>query len=464
MRSKPVLATFIFLVLAVGAGLLAYTLPALPSEALPMVVLLALLCAGAQYLPVSLFVSSSVSVALAFAWLALTLYGPAAAILVNVPSIFVHALYPKRRPAHKVVFNLGLTACAAGGAGLVYQTVGGEVPVASYQAGIIPLALAVLTYYVIDCGGVALAVSISEDSPLRAVWRRTYMGLLPHYLAVGGVSLGMALAYQMMGVAGMLFFSLPLVMAWQAFKAYSQKSAEVQDRDRELSEIELLLDKVVHSTVAQVARPDSQPKQTQWDPSQMELAMEYAAETARRLGLDAQTVATTRLAALLHDLGQALLPETVLQKRGRLDAEESALVREHPRLGARLVQEVATAHGLAEVILHHHERFDGRGYPAGLTGAAIPLAAQIVGVVEAYQAMTSQRPFRDAYSQQEAEARLTASAGGQFNPAVVEAFLAARQKVAEARAERCRAATAQALLASGQVARPLGSRLGATSR
>ncbi len=443
--------------------MLAYTLPSLSAEALPMVLLLALLCAGAQYLPVSLFVSSSVSVALAFAWVALILYGPAAAILVNVPSIFVHAFYPKRRPAHKVAFNLGLTACAAGVAGLVYQTAGGVVPVTSYQAGIIPVALAVLTYYLIDCGGVALAVSISERSPLRAIWRRTYRGLLPHYLAVGGISLGMALAYQTMGVVGMLFFSLPLVMAWQAFKAYSQKSAEVRERNRELNEIELLLDKVVHSAVAQVARPESQPKQARWDPSQMELAMEYAAETARRLGLDHQMVATTRLAALLHDLGQALLPETVLHKNGPLDAEESALVQEHPRLGAQLVQQVAAAEGLAEVILHHHERFDGRGYPAGLTGPAIPLPAQIVGVVEAYQAMTAQRPFRDAYSQEEAVTRLLAGAGSQFNPAVVEAFLAARQKVTEARAVRCRAATVQALLASGQAARPLGSRLGATS-
>ena len=465
MTRKLGLNAYILLVFALGVGLLAYTLPTLAPESLPLVGLLALMCAGAQYLPVSLFASSSVSVALAFAWVGFLLGGPAAAILVNIPSIIVHAFHPKRRPLGKVVFNLGLTACAAGAGGLIYGRFGGELPIVSDQSAALPLALAVLVYYVIDCGGVAVVLRLSEGGSLAAIWRDTYLGLFPQYMAIGGVSLGMALAYRSIGVVGLLLFSLPLVMAWQSFKAYAIKSAEVRSRSLELSETEHLLDAVVRSRVQQTAMPSSQPITGDWDPSHMEVAMEYAAETARRLGLDTQAVSTTRMAALLHDLGQALLPESVLEKRGPLTESEKTLVCDHPRLGANLVREMATTSGLAEAILYHHERFDGRGYPSKISGSSVPVSAQIVGVVEAFQAMTSKRPYRSAYSAKEAMGRLWSSAGDQFNPAVVEAFVLAQQSVTEAREERRQATTARALFASAQQerSRPLGSRLIAIS-
>lgn len=463
MDSRPGLTIYILLVFSLGAGLLAYTLPTLPPETLPLVAFLSLLCAGAQSLPVSLFHSSSISVALAFPWVAMMLGGPAAAILVNVPSIFVHAVYPKQRAVRKVTFNLGITACAAGTAGLVYQAAGGTVPVGTYQAGIVPLGAAAICYYVIDCVGVALAVSLAEGRSFLSLLRGTYLGLLPHYLAIAGISLGMALAYQTIGLVGMLLFGLPLVMAWQSFKAYSLKSAEARARSAELSETEHLLDEVVRSALGRVVQPVSLP-QPGWDPSQMELAMEYAAETARRLGLDEATVATARLAALLHDLGQALLPEAVLNKRGPLDDSERALIQGHPRLGAQLVREIAHTPGLAEAILHHHERFDGAGYPSRLAGPAVPIAAQIVGVVEAYQAMTAKRAFRGAFSPEEAMERLLQSAGSQFNPAVVEAFSVARSAVASARAQRRRAAMSQAFAQANQPrSRALNSRLAESS-
>ena len=151
-----------------------------------------------------------------------------------------------------------------------------------------------------------------------------------------------------------------------------------------------------------------------------------AEATARLLGRPDEEVHLIRLAALLHDIGKLGIPDAILHKPGPLTEQEWAVMSRHPEIGRQiLVQAGGIFVLLSRIVVAHHERWDGNGYPYGLTQDAIPLGARILAVVDAYDAMTSQRPYRQALSAADARGELERCAGSQFDPQVVAAFLQA---------------------------------------
>jgi HD-GYP domain-containing protein (c-di-GMP phosphodiesterase class II) len=144
---------------------------------------------------------------------------------------------------------------------------------------------------------------------------------------------------------------------------------------------------------------------------------------ARRLGWDERRLAALRLGGLLHDVGKLTLPQSLLRKPGPLDARELALVRMHPIEGARLVVPIFRAGSVAlACVLYHHERWDGCGYPIGRSGAGIPVEARVLSVADAFDAMTSSRPYRAALTPDAALAEVERCAGSQFDPDVALTF------------------------------------------
>jgi two-component system cell cycle response regulator len=146
--------------------------------------------------------------------------------------------------------------------------------------------------------------------------------------------------------------------------------------------------------------------------------------TATRLGLEAHEIENVAIAAELHDVGKLALPERLLRKPGPLDEEEWKQMRQHTIIGERILAAAPSLARIASLVRSSHERWDGGGYPDALAGDEIPLGARIVAVCDAYAAMTSERPYQRAITQSAALAELRSCAGGQFDPAVVEAFLA----------------------------------------
>jgi len=146
--------------------------------------------------------------------------------------------------------------------------------------------------------------------------------------------------------------------------------------------------------------------------------IEMAVGVARNLGCSETEVERIRAAALLHDIGKVAIPDRILHKPGPLTEEEWLLMREHPVIGERILRALPGLGAVARIVRHEHERWDGRGYPDGLAGEAIPLGSRIVIAADTYHAITSDRPYRAARSHEEAVAELTRCAGSQFDPRV----------------------------------------------
>jgi diguanylate cyclase (GGDEF)-like protein/putative nucleotidyltransferase with HDIG domain len=152
---------------------------------------------------------------------------------------------------------------------------------------------------------------------------------------------------------------------------------------------------------------------------------EYAVALAKSLDLAPADIARVSTCALLHDIGKISISDEILNKAGKLSDEEWEVIKTHPRLGADIVSHVPQLASCLTGILYHHERYDGSGYPSGLKGEAIPLDARILGIVDAFAAMTSTRPYRDAFSYEDALGELKRGAGKQFDPNLVKAFISA---------------------------------------
>lgn len=152
---------------------------------------------------------------------------------------------------------------------------------------------------------------------------------------------------------------------------------------------------------------------------------ETAVMIAEHLALSNEELESVRLAGVLHDIGKIGIRENVLNKPGKLSSEEWILIKEHPVVAERILGPIHELKDIIGIVRHHHERYDGSGYPDGLRGADIPLGARILGVADAFDALTSRRSYREALSSQKAISVLEEESGTQFDPVIVRAFLSA---------------------------------------
>lgn len=149
----------------------------------------------------------------------------------------------------------------------------------------------------------------------------------------------------------------------------------------------------------------------------------YAVKIGKQLGLDNTTIRDLRLAATLHDIGKIMIPEKILNKPARLNSKEYESVKKHSETGYHILRAVDEYVHIADSVLYHHERWDGKGYPRKLKGKEIPLIARIISIADAYEAITSHRPYQGARNKDEAINELKANSGKQFDPEIVKVFI-----------------------------------------
>ena len=427
-------------VVALVAGSLTMSLSALDPIMLGVLVVLACV---AQRVPVFLFRSSAISVSFAAVIAAYVLYGTGAAVWVSLAQALVNSVTPRRKPLRKMAFNFGAFALSAFVAGELYRLAGGATPPAEITPTVVGVAVSAAAYFLVNSSLTAVAIALSEGQAVASVWRTNYSWMPVNFGATAIQGAALALAYKTLGLFGVFVFTVPLCVAWFSFRLYMSKSSEVRQRNDELSTVNELLrqtnDRLERSHVSVIGALIGALEAKEHRLSgHAASTMHYSVEVGRKLGLGADEIAAIKLGALFHDVGKIGIPESLLSKGDELTEDEWAEMRAHPTIGANLLGNVPMLERIRPIVLAHHEHFDGTGYPNRLKGSEIPLAAQIIAVADAYDAMTSERPYRCAKMPKAALRELRANAGTQFNPVVVEAFIQVciqeRRRLARAKA------------------------------
>lgn len=155
----------------------------------------------------------------------------------------------------------------------------------------------------------------------------------------------------------------------------------------------------------------------------VEKTVYFSTEIARALNLAPEDIENIRQASILHDLGKVGISDKILFKKGKLTKREFEEIKQHPQIAADIIRPIQFMHDLIPLVLYHHERWDGKGYPAGLKGEEIPIGARIVAISDVYQALTSDRPYRKAFPKKEALKMVQDGSGTQFDPAIVKIFM-----------------------------------------
>lgn len=347
---------------------------------------------------------ASVSMSFAASLAAVVLLGPAGATLIGSTAVATG----RRRAPIKRAFNGAQYAIAGYTAGTVFQTLGGhayrgtDTHWANHVIG--PFIATLFTFVTVNLALMGAILLIAK----QATWREVFTAGRP--LAIGCLAFGMiglliAAIWPIVGVLSPILVLTPLFVARWAFQ---QSSAQQQAHA---------------ATIAALCQAvETKDYYTRGHSERVSRGSEMI---ARMIRMRAERVGAIRYAGMLHDVGKLGVPTKVLQKDGGLTEEEYAAVQLHPMRGLEIVRDIGFLDEALNGIMHHHEKMDGTGYPMGLAGMEIPEFARVIAVADAFDSMTSTRSYRAARSLEEGIAELRRSAGKHFDPAMVEAFIAA---------------------------------------
>jgi diguanylate cyclase (GGDEF)-like protein/putative nucleotidyltransferase with HDIG domain len=444
LRDRPLLAQlYIGAVIILGLGVLAASLllyrPADLREwvALPVFLVLAFL-AGMQRVPLTARLGT-MSVGFALVAATIVSLGPYPGVVAAALSALGQAiLTPKGRARllpHQIIFAIATLSTTAGLAGLVYLSAGGEVLGAGGAAPsftwsvvtpsvILAAAAAASTYYLVNTWLVAIVVALSErKSPFR-LWHDNLLWTAPGYYA--GWAVGMtaatiaAWARSNVEYLPLLLIAAPILyVIWYSYKIHMAKRNADADHIEQLARLYL-------STIQSLAMAID--AKDHYSHRHIDRVQRLAGDVARELGIDGDELQAIETGALLHDVGKLGVPDHILNTPSKLTDEERQKIQRHPDVGAEIIQPIEFPWPVVDLVRHHHECWDGSGYPDGLKGEDIPFGARILAVVEVYDALTSERAYRRAWTHEGALEYITANRGAKFDPEIVHAFLEVMQR------------------------------------
>jgi putative nucleotidyltransferase with HDIG domain len=286
-------------------------------------------------------------------------------------------------------------------------------------------------YFVVNTGLLAGAMALEGHDSWRRVWTERFSWLLPHYVAFGAVGGAIALAYDAIGLIGLAVFVLPLLLMRKTMAAYlghTEKSTKklreaaetIHNQNVSLEQANRLLKE--RSTAAMQSLSATVDARDAYTAGHSRRVQQLALAIGRELGLSQAELDLLGHAALFHDIGKLAIPDAILLKPSPLSSDEWSLMQRHAEEGARIIDRLGFLGDAVPAIRHHHERWDGAGYPDGLSGEEIPLGARIIHVADALDSMLTNRIYKVARPAGEALEELRRGGGSQFCPRCVGAL------------------------------------------
>jgi diguanylate cyclase (GGDEF)-like protein/putative nucleotidyltransferase with HDIG domain len=358
--------------------------------------------------------TSCISLSFVVDFAALLLFGPGPTMLIAVTSGWSQCTLrmQERNPIYKTLFSMATLAVSVAAAGATYTWLGGtygRLPAAPLQ----PLMAAAMIYFLVNSLAVAAAFALSSGRNVFRLWHDNFLWTVSSYV-VGSIAAGIAV--EVLRAAGQwqtLLALIPLCLTYRTYRIYHRRITDEQRRTAEWAQL--------HRDSTEVLARAIQAKD-EGGSCHVERVQYYAAALARRLELPDLERQAVEIGALLHDIGKLAVPEHILSKPGPLTPDERKKMEMHAQIGAQIVGAVPFPCPVAPLVHSHHERWDGSGYPSGLRGEQIPIGARILSVVDCFDALTSERPYRPAIEKDAAIRILEAEAGKAFDPAIVARF------------------------------------------
>src|SRR3954468_18385832 len=389
-----------------------------------------LLCSSfASALKVNLPLTSSgstMSVSYAVDFAALLLLGADATMWVAATSAWSQCTFRTqlRSPIHRTLFSMASLVLTVKATGLVYTWLGGPPPGASISVFDFsstselqiakPLVGAATAYFICNTAFVATAISLSTRQQIFRVWNENFLWSAPSYFVGALVS---AMAASVITRGGYWMAALAAAPLYTTYRTYKVYMGRIQDQQRHVQQVSDLHLATIEALALAIDAKDHTAQ------SHIRRVQVYAAGLARTLGMTANEIQGVKTAALLHDIGKLAVPEHILSKPGPLTQEEFQKIRIHPQVGAEIIAAVPFPYLVAPLILSHHERWDGKGYPQGLVAEAIPIGARILTIVDYYDAVTTERPYHKALNHDSAVGLLRHESARALDPQLVERFI-----------------------------------------
>lgn len=373
--------------------------------------------------------SVTISVSETFVITAVLLYGTAAGTIIVILDGMIISLWLAKnvRDVHKVLFNAAAPALSIWSASELFFLISGTQPLSRDPAPVAqflaPLFLFTLVYYLLNSWFIAVAIGLEKSLRPFRVWRENLLWLSLNYFGGASVAALLVAYTQTTSLASAVAIIVPiLVITYLTFKT---SIGRVEDANRHLTELNSLYVSTIETLAMAI---DAKDQVTHGHIRRVQL---YAVGLARKVGVkDEAQVKAIEAAALLHDMGKLAVPEYILNKPGKLTPREFEKMKLHAGVGAQILSSIDFPYPVVPIVRHHHEHWDGSGYPDGLRGTDIPLGARILSVVDCFDALTSDRPYRPKLDDSEAIRILLEHQGTTYDPLILDAFLKVHSEIA----------------------------------
>jgi diguanylate cyclase (GGDEF)-like protein/putative nucleotidyltransferase with HDIG domain len=368
-------------------------------------------------------VAATISVSETFVFASVLLFGTDAGTLTVALDAFVVSVWlalKRRRELYRVLFNIAAPAVSIWIAAHFFFLVARvprltEAPGIGIQEIALPLIGFTLVYFLLNSWFITFAIALKERIPAFPVWRDNFLWLSLNYF--GGASV----AALLVGYRSTLDIRLLLVLApilLVLYYTFRTAMGRVQDTNDHLARMNQLYLSTIETLAAAIDAKD------QVTHGHIRRVQQQAVALAEELGVQGNDqVKAIEAASLLHDMGKLAVPEYILNKPGPLTAAEFERMKTHAGVGADILSAIEFPYPVVPIVRHHHENWDGSGYPSGLKGTEIPIGARILSVVDCFDALTSDRPYRPRLSDADALRILNERRGRMYDPLVVDAFL-----------------------------------------